>query len=255
MEDGDPFQQWQEQLEEQYSLNEENLKGRKMSIPCLILGQPGTGKSSSLRKLDPAKTLLIQVVKKPLPFRSKEWTYYDKETCPNGNIFVTDVPAKICKIMKKTRRKVICLDDSNYVMSNAFLRRSHEKGYDKFTEMANDIFSIFDTAAHLAQDVRVYIFGHTQLTDDGIVRFKTIGKLLDEKVSLDGLVTICLRTVVRDGTYCFATKNSGSDTVKAPIDLFSSDLIENDLSMIDAAITEFYALNPKTELKETLCTN
>ncbi len=253
MEEGDPFQQWQEQLEEQYSLNEENLKERKMSIPCLILGQPGTGKSSSLRKLDPANTLLIQVVKKPLPFRSTAWSYYDKEQCPNGNIFVTDIPADICKIMRKTRRKVICLDDSNYVMSNTFLRRAHEKGFDKFNEMASDILSIFNTAAHLAHDVRVYIFGHTQQTDDGIVRFKTIGKLLDEKVSLDGLVTICLRTVVRDGTYYFSTKNSGTDTVKSPIDLFDTDLIENDLSAIDSAITEFYGLNSTNQQKESLC--
>ncbi|GAM51657.1 phage protein [bacterium endosymbiont of Mortierella elongata FMR23-6] len=190
-----------------------------------------------------------------MPFRSTGWGYYDKENNPGGNIFVSDIPAEICTVMRKTRRKVICIDDSNYVMSNAFLRRAHEKGYDKFTEMANDIYSIFTTAAHLAPDVRVYIFGHTQQTEDGIVRFKTIGKLLDEKVSLDGLVTICLRTVVRDGTYCFATRNNGSDTVKAPIDLFSSDLIENDLSMIDAAITEFYALNPQTQPKETRCIN
>ena len=212
-----------------------------MSIATLILGTPGTGKSTSLRNMDPAKTLLIQAVRKPLPFRTKAWGYLDKDN-PKGNIIVADNGARICDLMSRTSRKVICLDDSNYVMSNAFMRRATEKGYEKFTEMAQETFNIFETAANLANDVRVYIFAHTQTTEDGITRFKTVGKLLDEKVSLDGLVTICLRTVVHDGQYYFATRNNGSDTVKTPMELFEDDLIENDLAEVDKKIAAYYDL-------------
>lgn len=217
-----------------------------MSIPTLILGQPGTGKTTSLRNMDPATTLLIQTVKKPLPFRAKGWSYFEKEKNPRGNIFHADNAARICTLMQKTSRKIIVLDDSNYVMSNAFMRRASEKGYEKFTEMAQDTFSIFETSANLAEDVRVYLFAHTQQTDDGVTRFKTVGKLLDEKVCLDGLVTICLKTVVSDGHYYFATRNNGSDTVKSPMGIFESDLIDNDLAMVDKEIAAFYNLTTTT---------
>lgn len=212
-----------------------------MSIPVLILGNPGTGKSSSLRNMDPSKTLLIQAVRKKLPFKSAAWSEFSKEN-PKGNIFVCDNAVDIQKIMRKTTRKVICLDDSNYVMSNTFMRRASEKGYEKFTEMAQATFGIFETAANLADDVRVYLMAHTQQGDDGVTRFKTIGKLLDEKVALDGLVTICLKTVVHDGAYYFATRNNGSDTVKSPIGLFEEELIENDLSKVDKAIAAYYEI-------------
>jgi hypothetical protein len=216
-----------------------------MSIATLILGTPGTGKSTSLRNMDPTKTLLIQCVKKPLPFRTKSWGYLDKAN-PKGNIILADSGPRICELMRKTSRKVICLDDSNYVMSNAFMRRASETGYQKFTEMAQDTFAIFETAANLAEDVRVYIFAHTQQTEDGITRFKTVGKLLDEKVSLDGLVTICLRTVVHDGQFYFATRNSGADTVKTPMLLFADDLISNDLQAVDEAICGYYEIGKST---------
>lgn len=212
-----------------------------MSVPTLILGQPGSGKTTSLRNLDPANTLLIQCVKKPLPFRSANWGYVSS-TNPKGNIFLADQSTRICELMRKTKRKVICLDDSNYVMSNAFMRRATETGYQKFTEMAVDTFQIFETAATLADDVRVYIFAHTQQNDDGITRFKTVGKLLDEKVVLEGLVTICLKTMVHDGQYFFATRNNGADTVKTPMGMFEADMIENDLAAVDKQIAEFYGI-------------
>lgn len=214
-----------------------------MSIPTLVLGHPGTGKTTSLRNMDPTKTLLIQAVKKPLPFRTQGWGYFDREKNPRGNIFLLDHAPSIIATMRKTSRKIICLDDTNYIMSNTFMRRAAETGYQKFTEMACDTFSIFEAAANLADDVRVYIFAHTQQTDDGITRFKTVGKMLDEKVVIDGLVTTCLKTVVSDGQFYFATKNNGSDTVKSPMGLFESDLIENDLAQVDNAIAAFYGIN------------
>jgi len=218
-----------------------------MSIATLILGNPGTGKTTSLRNMPVSETLLMQVVKKPLPFRANAWSYMDKEKNPKGNIFVTDSAEQIIHVMRKTSRKIIVVDDCNYVMSNSFMRRATEKGYDKFTEMAQQTFSIFDAASNLADDVRVYLFAHTQVTEDGVTRFRTVGKLLDEKVSLDGLVTICLRTCVVDGQYLFSTRNNGSDTVKTPIGMFDQTFIENDLLKIDEAVRNYYGIGEKRE--------
>lgn len=213
-----------------------------MSTVTMILGESGTGKSASMRNLDPEHTLLIQSVKKPLPFRSQSWKRFDKTACPTGNVFTTDNHAEIIKLMQRTRRKVIVLDDFQYVLANEFMRRTDETGFAKFTEIGKHAWDILTAAAQLPDDVRVYILSHTETGEGGRTKIKTIGKMLDEKITLEGMVTIVLRTVVRDGQYMFATKNNGADTTKSPMGLFDEDLIENDLAAADAAIFNYYAL-------------
>ncbi|ARP86268.1 AAA family ATPase [Bordetella genomosp. 9] len=211
-----------------------------MSIVTMVLGESGTGKSASLRNLDPADTLLIQAVKKPLPFRSGNWKRFDKEACPEGNIFQTDAAANIIALMQRTRRKVIVVDDFQYVMANEFMRRTDERGFDKFTEIGKNAWDILNAAASLQEDVRVYLLSHVETTESGRTKIKTIGKMLDEKITLEGMVTIVLRTVIRDGQYLFATRNNGSDTTKTPMGLFEQDLIDNDLAAVDQAIFDYY---------------
>lgn len=218
-----------------------------MSISTVILGESGTGKSASMRNLDPANTLLIQVVKKPLPFRSKGWSYFNPETNKTGNVFVSDDWQVIGALMRKTKRKVIVVDDFQYVLANEFMRRSDERGYDKFTEIAKHAWEVFNAANSLPDDVRVYLLSHTQTDDQGNTKIKTIGKMLDEKITPEGLFTIVLRTVVTDKDYFFSTKNNGHDTVKAPIGLFDSERIPNDLAAVDAAISSYYELTGATE--------
>lgn len=218
-----------------------------MSIACMILGQSGTGKTTSLRNLDPAHTLLIQAVKKPLPFRSNGWGWYDKEKNPTGNIFVTDQSTQIIKLMKGTRRDVIVLDDFQYILANEFMRRVLDKetgnaAFAKYNEIAHNAWSILMTASQLADEKRVYILGHTQEDENGRIKAKTIGKLLDEKITLEGLLTIVLRTTVINGQYLFTTQNSGLDTVKSPLGLFDSEQVDNDLAAVDAAIFSYYNL-------------
>lgn len=213
-----------------------------MSIAAMILGESGTGKSTSMRNLLPAETLLIQTVKKPLPFRSKEW----KPISDNGNVLVTDDSQRIMAAMQKTRRKVIVIDDFQYMIANEFMRRTSERGYDKFTEMALHAWQVAKMASELPDDVRVYIMSHTDTKDDGTIKAKTIGKLLDEKITLEGLFSIVLRTGKNDGGYFFRTKNNGSDTVKTPIGLFESESIDNDLANVDKAICEYCELNQQT---------
>lgn len=218
-----------------------------MSIATMILGQSGTGKTTSLRNLDSAHTLLIQAVKKPLPFRSSGWAYFDKEKAPAGNIVVSDQAAHIVKIMHSTKRDVIVLDDFQYILANEFMRRVLDKetgnaAFAKYNEIARNAWDILMAASQLADHKRVYILGHTQEDDNGRIKAKTIGKLLDEKITIEGLLTIVLRTAVINGNYLFTTQNSGTDTVKTPMGLFESDQIENDLAAVDAAITDYYQL-------------
>ncbi len=219
-----------------------------MSIACMILGQSGTGKTASLRNLDPAHTLLIQPVKKPLPFRSSGWSYFDKDKAPSGNVFVTDQAAQIIKLMRGTKRQIIVLDDFQYILANEFMRRVLDKetgnaAFAKYNEIARNAWDILMAASQLADNKRVYILGHTQEDENGRTKAKTIGKLLDEKITLEGLLTIVLRTAVINGQYLFTTQNSGLDTVKTPLGLFDSDQIDNDLAAVDAAIFSYYELS------------
>lgn len=215
-----------------------------MSTPILLLGESGTGKSASSRNLDPAKTLMIQAIRKPLPFKAAGWGEYDAEKNPKGNIFVTDNVGMIQDLMQKTKRKIIILDDYQYILSNELLRRYRETGYGKFSEIGYNGWNLINVAAGLAPDVHVYITAHTMTGEDGVTKIKTPGKLL-ETHSVEGMFSIVLRTVVRDGEYYFATRNSGSDTVKTPIGMFVDsegkqlELIPNDISLVDRAITDY----------------
>lgn len=215
-----------------------------MSIATIILGESGTGKSTSLRNLDPAHTLLIQSIKKPLPFKSS-W----KSIADGGNILVSDKSAAIVAAMQKTHRDVIVIDDFQYVMANEFMRRvtDNEQGnsaFAKYNEIARSAWDIFMAASSLPGNKRVYFLSHSQSDESGHTKIKTIGKLLDEKIVLEGLVTIVLRTVVQNGNYLFATRNNGNDTVKTPLGLFDDELIENDLATVDAAIFNYYDFQP-----------
>lgn len=217
-----------------------------MSIACMVLGESGTGKSTSLRNLDHAHTLLIQPVKKPLPFRSSEWKPASKNN-PAGSVFCTDDSATMVKAMQRTQKEIIVIDDFQYLLANEFMRRVTDvakgnEAFAKYNEIARHAWDVLMAASSLPDHKRVYILSHTSTDDFGKTRIKTIGKLLDEKIVMEGLVTIVLRTVVQNGNYLFSTRNSGSDTVKSPIGLFDDELIANDLAEVDSAIFSYYQL-------------
>jgi len=211
-----------------------------MSTVTMVLGESGTGKSASLRNLKPADTLLIQAVNKPLPFKSKDWKVFDRTKNPRGNIFQTDNAEHIVQILQTTRRNIIVIDDFQYIMANEYMRRATETGFAKFTDIGRNAWNLLTTAARLPADKRIYILSHTSTDEAGRTKAKTIGRLIDEKITLEGMVTIVLRTVVRDGGYYFATRNNGSDTTKTPMGLFADELIANDLNAVDNAIVDYY---------------
>lgn len=210
-----------------------------MATVTFILGKSGSGKSTSMQNLDPAATLLIQALRKRIPFKTKGWGYLSKGNRA-GNIIVSDKASHIVDIMRKTQRKVIVLDDFQYVMANEFMRRSDEKGYDKFTDIGRNAWDIINAATDLPDDVRVYVLSHTEETDSGQTKMKTLGKMLDDKVVLEGMVTIVLQTDVMDRDYRFITQSNGRNTCKSPIGMFEEDTIPNDLAAVDRAITAYY---------------
>lgn len=217
-----------------------------MSIAVMVLGQSGTGKTTSIRNFNPDDVLLIQAVKKPLPFKSTNWKPCNKAH-PEGSIFVTDKADVICRAMHNTTKPVIIIDDFQYILANEFMRRVLDKesgnaAFAKYNEIARAAWDILMTAGQVDAFKRVYILAHTQEDEAGHIKAKTIGKLLDEKITLEGLLTIVLRTAVINGQYVFSTQNNGMDTVKTPLGMFDDAHIPNDLVDIDAAICGYYDL-------------
>lgn len=212
-----------------------------MSIATLVLGNSGSGKSTSLRNLDPAKTFLVQCINKPLPFRVEGWKRRATIKSP-GNVFHTSDPLEIEKLMRSSPHEVFVIDDYQAVMVNELMNRSSEKGYDKFTDIGKSAWNIFNAAGALADHRRVYILAHTQTDEFGGVRMKTVGKLVDQHIVPEGYFTIVLRTQVMNGNYLFATQTNGQDCAKSPMGMFPDMHIPNDLAEVDKAISEFYGL-------------
>lgn len=202
-----------------------------MAILCMIYGQSGTGKSTSLRNFAPEDVSIINVSGKPMPFRKK---------LPTAN---TDSYTQIILGLPKITTPSIVIDDATYLMVNEFMRNAKVTGYQKYTDMAYNFNNLIDVAAGLPDDKVVYFIGHSDQADDGREHFKTIGKMLDNYVTLEGKFTIVLKTMVKDGEYLFSTQNSGQDTVKSPMGLFESPTIPNDLKAVDVAIREYYGIN------------
>ncbi|MGO3395598.1 MAG: ATP-binding protein [Serratia proteamaculans] len=215
-----------------------------MGIPVLILGDSGSGKSASMMNLNPEEGFLINPENKRLPFKSKEWQARDF-TAKTGNVFHTDLAADIVTIInfaRRAKRKYVVVDDFQYVMGNQFMRRRSEKSFEKFTEIGGGAWDVVKAAQLAEEDLIVYFLSHTEETQAGRVKMKTIGKMLDEKITVEGMFTIALRTAVTDGRYYFTTQSDGTDPVKSPIGLFDNFQIPNDLNAVDAAIRSYYEL-------------
>lgn len=201
-----------------------------MSVLVMVYGQSGTGKSTSLRNFKNEEVAVVNVSGKPLPFRGDIKPYN------------SDNYQKIMAAISQTERKSIVIDDATYLMVNEFMRTAKQTGYQKYTDMACSFNQLIEFAASLPEDKIVYFMGHSDQSDDGREHFKTIGKMLDNYVTVEGRFTIVLKTVVQDGRYMFSTQNNGQDTVKSPMGMFDQALIDNDLKAVDNAIREYWNL-------------
>lgn len=208
-----------------------------MAIPVLILGKSGSGKSASLRNCVGHDFAVINVLGKPFPFRGK---------LP---AFVTDDYQKIMKTLVNTKiQKSIVIDDAGYLITNAFMRGHSGTGsgnavYAFYNTLADNFWNLIEFIRNsVPADRIVYMIMHEDVDDFGNVKPKTIGKLLDEKVTIEGMFTIVLRSTVSNGQYVFKTESDGLDVAKTPIGMFSTKEIPNDIYAVDQAIREYYEI-------------
>lgn len=213
----------------------------------LIIGESGAGKSTSIRTLDPKETFIINTINKPLPFKTatKNYRTLSSKDDLEGNMLGTDRAASIIRVInaidkERPHIKNLILDDFQYVMANEFMRRALEKGYEKFSEIGQNAWSIINALNSCRDDLTTIVLSHSETNDmTGKVKCKTIGKMVDDKVCLEGMFTIVLQSAVIDGKHVFITQHDGMSVAKSPLGMFEEKLIPNDLQFVINAIKNY----------------
>ena len=201
-----------------------------MGIPVLILGESGSGKSTSMRNFDPPELTVFNVANKLLPFRKKL------------NVINNAGYGTIGKELQKQEKKIYVIDDSQYLLAFELFNRAKEKGYDKFTDIAVRFEKMLDYIIKgTPEDCIVYLLHHCETTDTGKIKAKTVGKMLDNQLTVEGLFSIVLYAFVEDDKHLFRTTNDGFCPAKAPMGMFEP-IIDNDLKFVDTTIREYYKL-------------
>lgn len=210
-----------------------------MGLPVIIYGKSGSGKSRSLKFFAPDEILYINVESKALPFRQQF-----KFVAKTDN--VTQIQGQLAK-MSDAKVRTAVIDDAGYIMTHLFMRNHRfMKGgaqFDMYNEIADSMYNLVKfVKEELPDDNIVYIVMHEDTSDMGMTVLKTLGKLLDQKVCLEGMVTIVIRCMSKDGEHFFRTVTDGNDITKAPEELFENEQIDNNLKFVDDKIREFYGI-------------
>ena len=205
-----------------------------MGIPVLILGESGSGKSASLRNFEPEDVSIFNVAGKPLPFRKRLPT---KGTSDYGVIMDG---------IQKSQKKAFVIDDSQYLMCFESFARAKDTGFGKFTDFALHFYNLVQFVIRKTPpDVIVYFLHHAETdSNTGKVKAKTMGKMLDNQLTLEGLFAIVLQCVTDGKRHIFVTQSDGYTTAKSPMDMFSPE-IDNDLKRVDQAIRDYYDMGKK----------
>lgn len=212
-----------------------------MGIPVLIIGKSGSGKSTSLRNFT-NEIAVINVLGKPLPFKN------------SLKKLVTDDYNKVHKALYECQERSIVIDDAGYLITNHFMNRHSDAGagngvFNLYNEIGDRYWSLIEFVSRsLPEDKIVYFMMHEERDDFGGIKPKTIGKLLDEKVCLEGMFTIAMRCVSEKGKHLFLTNGDGIE--KTPMGMFENDEIDNDLKFVDQKIREYWGLTQNNEREE-----
>ena len=202
-----------------------------MGMPVLILGASGSGKSTSLRNFEPTEVGVFNVAGKPLPFR-KKMSYV------NNNATYETITASL----QKNTLNCYIIDDAQYLLAFEFFDRAKETGFAKFADLGNHFYNLLKfVRLWTREDTIVYLLAHTDVEDSGYVKMKTLGKMLDEKLCVEGLFSVVLLAETNGKEHWFTTQSNGRTTAKSPMDMFDVK-IPNDLKMVDNTIREYYEL-------------
>lgn len=203
-----------------------------MGICVLVLGDSGSGKSTSLRNFEPDEIGILNVMGKPLPFRKK------LQKVDHANY------GTIQQALKANKLRAYVIDDSGYLMQLENFRRAKETGYQKFTDMALNFERVIEWATQTDEDTIVYLLHHYDTPDaNGVRRPKTIGRMLEEKFNIEGACPIVIQSTILDGKHVFVTKGDGFNGAKAPMDMLP-DVMDNDLKAVDTAIRDYWQMRP-----------
>ena len=216
-----------------------------MGIPVLVMGESGSGKTASLRNFEPDEIGVFSVSSKPLPFRKRlpilKPATYD-----------TMYKSWYRAIESGKLRSVYAIDDSQYLMTFEAFGRAKETGYGKFTDFALNMYNLVQYVINsLPDNVIVYFLHHIERTDTGIIKAKTLGKMLDSQLTFEGLFSIVLYCQTDGTSHWFTTQSDGYTTAKSPIDMFPVK-IDNDLKLVDNAIREYYGFSDNNNETEAM---
>ena len=233
---------------------EEILANRRVKnmngMGVLLMTASGRGKSTSLRNLPAEETAIINITNKPMPFRNKD---NKKIVCLkdfNADSY-DELYKQIIKAIQGTKKRIVVVDDSSYMMSFENFEKATNKGYDKFTTMAKNYYDLIKSAISCDGEKIVYIITHEEIDDvNQLYRPKTIGKMLSNQLVIEGLFSIVLRSLYKNGEYIFQTQNDGTSVCKSPMDMFEQKEMPNDLYEVDKLIREYYGFKPLNEKSE-----
>ncbi len=201
-----------------------------MGLPVLVLGESGSGKSTSMRNFEDGEVGIFNVASKPLPFRKK---------LPKLN---NASYKQIISGLAKSKLKTYVIDDSQYLMAFQMFDKAKETGYGKFTDIALDFRNLIQfIITGVPDDVIVYFLHHVETTETGKIKAKTSGKMIDNQLTLEGLFSIVLLTSTDGTEHKFITQSDGYTTAKSPMDMFPLEM-DNDLKLVDKTIREYYEL-------------
>lgn len=214
-----------------------------MATPILIIGETGTGKSTSIRTLNPSDTYIINVINKPLPFPGAKHMYVKKI---GGNYTSTDSYDRIISILngissERIDIKNIVIDDFQYIMGNEFMRRAEEKKFDKFAEIGKHGWEVLEEIMqNLRDDLFIFVLSHSEETNRGTFKCKTVGNMLDKHICLESMFTIILHSLYVDGSYLFLTNMTETHQAKSPMGMFKDKLVANDLAAIKKTAEDYF---------------
>jgi hypothetical protein len=221
------------------------IKEEIMGLPVLIYGKSGSGKSRSLKFFDEDEIVLLNTEKKELPFRKRF-----KKTGSSDDI------GKIITTINQNPEKVFVIDDAGYIMTHLFMANHRNKkgnaSFEMYDDIADAMYGLVKMVKNEVKDPEkiVYIIFHEDTDDFGVSRLRTIGKQLDRKVCLEGMVTICIRCMSENGNHFFRTVTDGSDITKTPEEMFDEPEIENNLKLVDDTIRDFYGWKKYKSMEE-----
>lgn len=212
-----------------------------MSNLIVVLGESGTGKSTSIRNLNHEETFIINVLNKPLPFKGYKKLYNQE----NKNYLESDRYQEIVAYIKAVNErrpdiKTIIIDDFSFLMNNEFMRRCREKTFDKFTDMGANMFELMELCKNLRDDLYCFIMCHTEKDHAGFIKPKTVGKMTADYVCISERVSIVLHSQIIDRQYKFLTQHDGMCIAKSPMGMFEDMYINNDLHEIRKVVEDYY---------------